>query len=396
MDSLNRNLPWIAAACAGGVTLGVLFAAGILNLASSDEQPSAADPLGQGTFSAATSSIAEQLAAPVEKSLDSAQILADLRRASSGSDEDNVTRNEPLAILTTIDVAEPELAPAPIQEADEGKGTSAAAFFANAQANLTLNDDCGEDLKALSAQTRIYFPSGGLTAKDTGLIQARVLGQIVGTCPGYTLAVRGHSDPSGNPQINLALSKQRAETVISRLGSGGIDTSSFIAVGVGDKEPSNVTEPEDRAYYDRRVEFEVIKESRTASLGNNGFIQTLSSDVSACASALQDEVAQIRLFYRARSITTSPSDLDLMKGVAARVDQCPGARLRIVGQHSDDIADRESVDTGRLRALIFMSSMIDAGFNSEKLIIGAPSYSVAVAGQPSMPRSRIDFQIITD
>lgn len=389
------------------MTLGILFAVGLINRAAPTEDvvafvPNTPSQVGvQQQLSAVereqstnaeqgqSNIVAQEIAAIVDKGFDDVQVLTELQRAVRASDVEDVTRSEPLAILENMAPLQAD----PVVETNSEKSTSAAAFFANAQ-EVVSNADCGEDLKALAAQTRIYFPAGGLTPEGSGLIQARVLGQIAATCPEYSLAVKGHSDPSGNSQINLALSKKRAESVISRLKSAGIDTEAFVAIGVGDKEPSTVTGPNETAYYDRRVEFEVVKRSRTASLG--GFQQTLSSNVSACARSLESQVSQIRLFYSARSITASPGDLELMRGIAQQVDQCTGTRLRIVGQHSDDIADRESVETGRMRALILMASMIEAGYDSEKLIIAAPSYSVAVSGQPSLPRSRIDFQIISD
>lgn len=386
---------WIAPIGAVVMTVVVLFAGGLLNRGAPDAQAgasmaSAPQTSSQTNRAEPVARVVAEAAEPGSGALDNQEILTALQRATRGPDADEVTRSAPLAILEAAVAAEPE----PELQAKPTNSLNAAAFFANAQANLANNTSCGEDLKALAGQTKIYFPAGGLTAEEAGLIQARVIGQIAANCPDYTLAVKGHSDPSGNAEVNLALSKQRAEAVIARLASAGIDTRSFMAVGAGDQEPSNIEGPKGSAYYDRRVDFEVIKNSRTAS--SAGFSQPFRSVVSNCARELENRVAQTRLFYSARSITASQGDLAVMQEIAQAVDQCPGARLRIVGQHSDDIADRESIETGRLRALILMVSMIEAGYDSEKLIIGAPSYSVAVPGQPSLPRSRIDFQIITD
>ena len=82
--------------------------------------------------------------------------------------------------------------------------------------------------------------------------------------------------------------------------------------------------------------------------------------------------------------------------LARRAADCEGAHLRRVGHFSDDRGARETVGTARLRALALMSSLVASGVPSEKVLVGAPSRSMAVAGQPGLPRSRVDFQIITD
>lgn len=95
-------------------------------------------------------------------------------------------------------------------------------------------------------------------------------------------------------------------------------------------------------------------------------------------------------------MTVSPSELDAVYELATAVSACEGARLRVVGQHSDQEGDRENIETGRLRALVLMGSLVSAGFESERILIGAPSYAQQVPGQPGLPKSRVDFQVIMD
>ncbi|WP_420861862.1 OmpA family protein [Algirhabdus cladophorae] len=319
------------------------------------------------------------------------QIAAAIVAAKPAQTED-VTRNEPLGVLQTAPVETALSEPAkPVETLDTAE---AATFFSNAQARLAAEESCGNDLAALASQTQIYFPSGGLSAEASGLIKARLIGQVAQSCPGFTVQVEGHSDPSGDSRINQRLSEQRAQSVISLLSTAGIETTNFVAVGFGDQQPSNITGPKGRAYYDRRVEFSIIRDVKTASLNSGG--QFWRPAASTCAKQLETKVAQTNLFYAPRAITVSISELESVYQLAAEAANCEGARLRLVGQHSDDQGLREDYNTGRLRALALMGSLVAAGFEGEKILIGAPSKSVDVAGQPSLPNSRVDFQIIMD
>jgi len=327
------------------------------------------------------------------------QIVEAIQQAKAATDTAEVTKNTTIPVLEPLVTAGLAEAEKPVAQQPETIDSVAAAnFFSNAQANLSAPDLCAKDLKALAQTTKIYFPEGGVTAEDAGLIKGRVIGKIAEDCVGYTLEVRGHSDPSGDPAFNLALSKRRAESVIALLASAGVDTSGFVAVGMGDVEPSTIQGPKGNAYYDRRVDFSVVKtDRRTASLSSvsQPWIKPAAQS-SACVAQLEEKAEQTRLFYGARSITVSPNELKAVYDLAQDVSQCEGARLRVVGQHSDQAVDGESVETGRLRALVLMGSLVSAGFESDQILVGALSYSVGVPGQPSLPKSRVDFQIIQD
>ncbi|MEQ6203289.1 OmpA family protein [Sulfitobacter sp. HNIBRBA2951] len=274
----------------------------------------------------------------------------------------------------------------------------AAAFFDIQKEALTANTFCGEDLNALAATTRIYFPEGGTAADPTGLIKARLMGQILNECPGYAVNVEGHSDPSGNSQVNLQLSQKRADSVIARLTSAGINTSRFVAVGMGDQTPSDVTGPESAAYYDRRVEFRLVKlveDIETASISEPSFSWNQPS-TAACVSQLKQKAAATKVTFEPRAIILDKELLGPVADLVKDAKACPGTRVRMVGHHSDVPGLRESYTTGRLRALALTGALIGEGHSSDQMLIGAPSYSVAVEGQPDAVRSRIDFQIITN
>lgn len=311
---------------------------------------------------------------------------------------DSVTRNAPVDLLEIA--PRPESAPEPVAlaaaPAPQVDTEAAAAFFNAAQDKLAVANACGEDLKALAAQARIHFPAGAAAGEEAGFNAARLIGIVAKDCPGFAVRVEGHSDASGDPVSNQRLSEQRAKAVITRLGASGIDTTQFFAVGYGDKRPSGLTGPESSAYYDRRVEFSIVERVQQASFSAQPKPWGSDRNVAACARDLAQQAQQMRQFYAPGTITVPVGELRAVYDLAASVTRCDGARLRLVGQHENQPGTREGPATGRLRALAMMNSLVAAGYPGDRILIGAPSRSVDVPGQPGLPNSRIDFQIIVD
>lgn len=310
-----------------------------------------------------------------------------------------VTRNAPLTNTLGAVAQVPATPEAPVQPASVAVSPTenASAFFGAAQARLAEANSCVDDLRALTADARVYFPSGGLTGEEGGVGQARLIGLVAQNCPGVTIQVEGHSDPSGDPRVNMRLSQERAEAIIARIAAANIDTSRFVAVGKGDRQPSSVTGPESRAYYDRRVEFSIIESAVTRQqVSFSPQASTSQWQLSACAADLQRAVANARVFYTPGSVIVSQSDMDVVYGLAAKAAACPQARLRVVGQHADGFGSIETVATARLRAVAMMTSLVGSGVDAGEIIIGAPSRSIPLPGQGPQTASRVDFDVILE
>uniref|UniRef100_UPI0025FD636B OmpA family protein n=1 Tax=Planktotalea sp. TaxID=2029877 RepID=UPI0025FD636B len=239
---------------------------------------------------------------------------------------------------------------------------NAVAFFSDAQASLSARESCIADLRSLSDQARIYFPAGGLNADPCGIEQARLIGILLQDCKGVQIIVEGHSDPSGDADVNLKLSKKRAEQIIQRLCASGIDTMNFVAKGIGSARPSNIVGPESDAYYDRRVEFAVIEVDNTASFNR---AKALSNQwaTSSCAQDLEAAIAGKNVFYSPRSVAAKQSEISVAFELAAMAMACPDARLRVISQHSDDLRSGESPAMGRLRAKAMMAMLVGQGID---------------------------------
>jgi cysteine-rich repeat protein len=84
----------------------------------------------------------------------------------------------------------------------------------------------------------VYFETGTATLKSSS---TRVLDSVARLLTVYTsieaVEVQGHTDNRGEPDKNLVLSQQRADTVVAYLVSKGVDAGRLIARGYGDTQP---------------------------------------------------------------------------------------------------------------------------------------------------------------
>ncbi len=80
-------------------------------------------------------------------------------------------------------------------------------------------------------------------------------------CVGAMVAISGHTDTSGSPQVNLALSQDRAQMVRRELIERGIPAQMLRATGYGSARPVAGIDPADPA--NRRIEFRVISTETT-------------------------------------------------------------------------------------------------------------------------------------
>ncbi|MFA8384818.1 MAG: OmpA family protein [Pelagibaca sp.] len=391
---LKEHLPWIAP-----TTAIVLAATGVINFGPRDAAP--VDAVSGFDTVEVSRNITQNPVAFGEQGIGlvpqgSGSIDAVQAAVLQAPQPPEVTVAPTPAAPAVVTPAQPPVAPQTVSIEPEPRvsRTVDPSFFAAAQANLAQGQSCIEDLRVLASEARIYFPSGGLTAEEAGMAQARLIGLVAQDCPNVEIVVEGHSDPSGDPAVNQRLSQQRADEVLKRIGASGIDVTRFRSVGLGSQQPSRITGSESAAYYDRRVEFEIRDITQRAGLSE--VTRPVSVATSACAAQLQAQVAQIKLFYSPRSITAPSDGMPAVVDLAAKASACPEARLRVVGQFSDDLGSGETPATARLRAVALMSSLVAAGFDPEQIIIAAHSKPQVLAGQPSLSERRVDFDVILE
>jgi outer membrane protein OmpA-like peptidoglycan-associated protein/uncharacterized protein YidB (DUF937 family) len=69
------------------------------------------------------------------------------------------------------------------------------------------------------------------------------------------IEIGGHTDATGDPDVNMRLSQQRADAVRDYLVSQGVSSAKLIAKGYGDTKPIASNDTEEGKFHNRRIEF---------------------------------------------------------------------------------------------------------------------------------------------
>jgi outer membrane protein OmpA-like peptidoglycan-associated protein len=119
---------------------------------------------------------------------------------------------------------------------------------------------------AIEISKEITFKTGSakLTAEGKAVLDEVAKVVLANTATIGTLEVAGHTDTTGNPTKNMALSEARANTVMLYLASKGIDSGKMTAKGFGQTKPKfdPTTATKSQRAANRRVEFTVETTSR--------------------------------------------------------------------------------------------------------------------------------------
>jgi outer membrane protein OmpA-like peptidoglycan-associated protein len=104
---------------------------------------------------------------------------------------------------------------------------------------------------------RLSFETGKATLKPESQEQLKNVAEILKAYPKVTLKVGGYTDNTGDPQANLKLSQERAETVKADLVGLGVDGSRLEAKGYGQEHPVADNSTEEGRAKNRRIDLQV-------------------------------------------------------------------------------------------------------------------------------------------
>lgn len=118
-------------------------------------------------------------------------------------------------------------------------------------------ETCQKAFRQIMRLNVIEFESGSSTIDSSSQALLKNLATVARRCDRYAIAIAGHTDNVGDPALNLALSKTRAEAVRTYLAGQGVAAERLSAQGFGQtapKAPNNTAENRAR---NRRIEFTV-------------------------------------------------------------------------------------------------------------------------------------------
>ncbi len=153
------------------------------------------------------------------------------------------------------------------------KRTRAIVFDAEPQAESTASSttvasaakssriqDCKappSDARVTPVDFAIQFKAGSADIASSSEDTLKQIAKILSLSPDKCVLIEGHSDASGNPDRNLLLSRDRANSVYKFIvDKSGMDSGRISAVGKGQTEPLKNLDPRDPK--NRRVVFKVV------------------------------------------------------------------------------------------------------------------------------------------
>ena len=116
------------------------------------------------------------------------------------------------------------------------------------------------EVNASLAFKNIQFETNSFELKPVSFIELDELVQLLNDNPTVKIEISGHTDNIGKPSDNLALSNNRAKSVVSYLISKGITASRLVAKGYGETKPIATNSNEEGRATNRRTELRVISQ----------------------------------------------------------------------------------------------------------------------------------------
>ncbi|NDW54022.1 OmpA family protein [Aliiroseovarius sp. PrR006] len=124
---------------------------------------------------------------------------------------------------------------------------------------LPSPEECAADINAVLAETKITFAPSSANIEASAAETVDKIAEIMRECADVRMEIAGYTDSQGREEMNLALSQNRAQAVLSALLSRRILTSNLSAVGYGEENPIADNGTEEGREANRRIEFRLLE-----------------------------------------------------------------------------------------------------------------------------------------
>jgi OOP family OmpA-OmpF porin len=143
-----------------------------------------------------------------------------------------------------------------------GPAEIAISFDADAAALLARPKPelCAAEIDAILAGDTIRFAPSSSEIESASLPVIDAIAEALRACPGARFEIAGHTDSRGRAEMNLRISEERAEAVLTALASHDLPLVELSARGYGSERPIADNASEEGRALNRRIEFRLLSE----------------------------------------------------------------------------------------------------------------------------------------
>jgi len=125
-------------------------------------------------------------------------------------------------------------------------------------ARMLNGAECVAEITDLASQNKIKFEPGSATLDGDSRDTVQAIAEVFERCLEAPIEIGGHTDSQGREEMNLNLSKGRAEAVLTALRDARVKLKSLTAEGYGETQPIADNGTEEGREANRRIEFRLL------------------------------------------------------------------------------------------------------------------------------------------
>ena len=125
-------------------------------------------------------------------------------------------------------------------------------------ARMLNGAECVAEITDLASQNKIKFEPGSATLDGDSRDTVQAIAEVFERCLEAPIEIGGHTDSQGREEMNLNLSKGRAEAVLTALRGARVKLKSLTAEGYGETQPIADNGTAEGREANRRIEFRLL------------------------------------------------------------------------------------------------------------------------------------------
>jgi OOP family OmpA-OmpF porin len=125
-------------------------------------------------------------------------------------------------------------------------------------ARMLDGQECVDEITDLAHKNKIQFEPGSATLDASSRDTVQAIAEVFDRCLEAPIEIGGHTDSQGREEMNLNLSRARAEAVLTALRGVRVKLKSLTAEGYGETQPIADNSTEEGREANRRIEFRLL------------------------------------------------------------------------------------------------------------------------------------------